>query len=333
MYIKRMITFKIGIIGTGAIAHTIADTIAKIDAFEIYAVASRDLEKASAFAKEFNVTKSYGSYEELANDPNVELVYIATPHSHHSEQAKMCINAGKPVLVEKAFSYNAATAKEVIDLARSKNVYCGEAMWLRYMPIMSLLQDMIAHGVIGTVTNITANIGYNLRQKERLTSLELAGGALLDLGIYPLTFIIMIMGDKPVSIGASCTKLESGVDAQNSISLHFNGGRVGSAFSTMMYETDRKGMIYGTNGYIEVNNINCPTNIKIYRGNHELTDEVNVPKTHISGYEYEFLSARKSIILGELESPELPHSETLAMMSIMDSLRKSWKIEYPMELQ
>lgn len=328
-----MINFKIGILGAGNIARTIAATIAKLDAFEVAAIASRNIDNAKSFASEFGIAKAYGSYEDLANDSEIELIYIATPHSHHSEQAKMCINAGKPVLVEKAFSYNATSSKEVIDLARSKNLFCGEAMWLRYMPMMNLLKDMIAHGVIGTVTNITANLGYNIREKERLTSLELAGGSLLDLGIYPLTFIMMLMGDKPVSIGASCTKLESGVDAQNSISLHFNGGRVGTAFSTMMYETDKKGLIYGTQGYIEVDNINCPTSIKIFKGNCELTDEVKVHDSQISGYEYEFLAARKAIILGNVEPEELPHSETLAIMSIMDSLRKSWKIEYPMELQ
>ena len=163
-----MINFKVGIMGAGKIAGVIADTLKDLDAFEAYAIASRDTEKAAAFAKEHGVTKYYGSYEELVADPDVELIYIATPHSHHAEHAKLCLNAGKPVLVEKAFSYNAATTEEVLNLAKEKNLFCGEAMWIRFMPMYRLMAEYIQKGAIGRVNNITCSLGYSLLREERL---------------------------------------------------------------------------------------------------------------------------------------------------------------------
>ena len=138
-----MINFKVGILGAGKIAGVIADTLNKLDAFEPYAIASRDQEKADAFGAEHGVTKCYGSYEALIEDPDVELVYVATPHAYHAKHAKMCLNAGKPVLVEKAFSYNAHSTKEVMELSEQKGIFCGEAMWIRFMPMYKLLLEYL----------------------------------------------------------------------------------------------------------------------------------------------------------------------------------------------
>lgn len=233
-----MINFKVGIMGAGKIAGVIADTLKDLDAFEAYAIASRDTEKAAAFAKEHGVTKYYGSYEELVADPDVELIYIATPHSHHAEHAKLCLNAGKPVLVEKAFSYNAATTEEVLNLAKEKNLFCGEAMWIRFMPMYRLMAEYIQKGAIGRVNNITCSLGYSLLREERLTKPELAGGALLDLGVYPLNLISMIYGSEPPMIGSTCAKLDTGVDAQEALQISYKGGRCANAFVTMMYQPD-----------------------------------------------------------------------------------------------
>lgn len=325
-----MITFKIGILGAGNIAGIVADTLVKLDGFEPYAVASRDIKKANAFADRYNITKRYGSYEELAADPDVELIYIATPHSHHAEQAKMCINAGKPVLVEKAFSYNTQTAMEVIKLAQEKKVFCGEAMWTRYSPLMRLTCDMLKDNAIGEPRMVTANLGYNLLSVKRLTDPALAGGALLDLGVYPLTVIMMIMGGPPISVGSSCAKLSTGIDGIDSIQMNFPNGRMATAFASIAYKCDNTCHIYGTHGRIELDEINNPTALRVYDRDNNLTQEIHPAEREISGYEHEFISARKAIICGNIEPDEMKHRDTLNLLSICDMLRKSWKITFPL---
>lgn len=327
-----MINFKVGIMGAGKIADTVADTLNKLDTFEPYAIASRDIDKANEFGDKHNIEKRYGSYEELVNDPDVELIYIATPHSHHAEQAKMCINAGKPVLVEKAFSYNYATAKEVLDLAKEKNVFCGEAMWIRYLPMYIVIMDYIRKGAIGRVYNVVCSLGYDLRKKERVIRPELAGGALLDLGVYPLNLISMIYGDDDAQIAASCAKLETGVDAHEVLNFSLKGARSATATVSLMYKADNRAVIYGDLGYIEIDNINCPEAFRIYHGDGNLTVETKKPERQISGYEYEFMAARNAIITGQIETMEMPHAETLRLLSITDLLRCQWNLRFPMEM-
>ncbi len=326
-----MINFKVGIMGAGKIAGKIADTLNKLDAFEPYAIASRDIEKANTFGEEYNIEKRYGSYEELIADPDVELIYIATPHSHHAEQAKLCIEAGKPVLVEKAFSYNAATAEEVLKLSEEKNVFAGEAMWIRFMPMYQALAGYVRNGAIGQINNITCSLGYDLRQKERVVKPELAGGALLDIGVYPLNFIAMMYGKPPATLASTCMKLETGVDAQEVLQINFNGGQAATAFVTMMYRADNGAKLYGSKGYIEIDNINCPEAVRVYSGDGKLVSDVKPPERQISGYEYEFIAARDAIILGKYECEEMPHAETIRILQMTDSLRKSWKMTFPME--
>ncbi len=326
-----MINFKVGIMGAGNIAEKVADTLNRLDSFEPYAIASRDINKAKDFADKYNVKKAYGSYEELIADPDIELIYIATPHSHHAEQAKMCINAGKPVLVEKAFSYNAATTEEVLKLSEEKNVFCGEAMWIRFMPMYKRLFEFIRNGIIGHVFNIECSLGYDIKDKKRLTDPELAGGVLLDLGVYPINLFSMLYGPAPANVNSSCARLETGVDAHDVIRFNFGNGRLASAFITMMYKADNNARIYGETGYIEIDNINCPEAFRIYNGDRNLIGEANVSEKQISGYEYEFLAARNAIILGKTDFPEMPHSETLRIMKILDTIRKAWDMRFPME--
>ena len=182
---------KVGIIGAGRIAANMAKTLNGMDDAVAYAIAARNLDRAQKFAKEWGFEKAYGSYEELVNDPEVELIYIATPHPFHIEHAKLCITHGKPVLCEKPFTVNAAGAKEVFDLAKEKEVFITEAIWTRYLPSRKIIDDIIASGEIGELKGISANLGYDMRTKERLINPELAGGALLDVGIYPLNFASM----------------------------------------------------------------------------------------------------------------------------------------------
>ena len=183
---------KVGILGAGAIAAKMAETIAKMEGVENYAIASRTKEKAEAFAKEHGVKKAYGSYEEVLTDSEVELVYIATPHSHHHEWTIKAIEQGRNVLCEKAFAANAKQAEEMINLARKKKVLLAEAIWTRYMPSRKMIEEIIESGEIGEVDCVDSNLGYCIDRKERLMKPELAGGCLLDLTAYSLNFSTMI---------------------------------------------------------------------------------------------------------------------------------------------
>lgn len=321
-----MIEFKVGILGAGKIAGVIADTLNKLDAFCPYAIASRDIDRANEFGDTYNIEKRYGSYEELVNDPDVELIYIATPHSHHAEQAKMCINAGKPVLVEKAFTADMESAIEVMKLSEDKNVFCGEAMWIRFLPMYLRLIDIIEKGTIGKVNTITCSLGYDLRKKERVIKPELAGGAMLDLGVYPINLFTMIYNAPPASIGTSCVKLDTGVDAQEILQFNYKNGGSAHAFVTMMFKADNNAVIYGDKGYIEVKNINNPEEIIVYDREKAIAD-IKPPEKQISGYEYEFIAARDAIITGKFETALMPHKDTINIMTLMDNLLKNWKIK------
>lgn len=323
---------NIGILGTGKIAATMADTIEKMKGVRLYAVASREKVKADIFAGKHGCKKTYGSYEELAADKKIDLIYIATPHSEHFANAKMCIESGKPVLCEKAFTANAAQAKELIRLAEEKGVFITEAMWTRYMPMLTTIREVLGSGVIGEPKTLTANLGYLINDIERLNSPALAGGALLDVGVYTLNFALMIFGNSIEKIISSCTYTETGVDEQNSITLQYMDGRVAQLNSSMNAVSDRMGIIYGTKGYIIVENINNFESVSVYDEFHKKVGIYKCPKK-ISGYEYEVEASIKAIREHQLECAEMPHSEIIRVMKIMDELRKEWGIVYPFEKQ
>ncbi len=325
-----MIDFNIGILGAGHIAGKIAETIAKLDGFRVGAIAARDKARAEEFAAKYDVERAYGSYDELLNDPDIELVYVATFHPTHANLAIRAIEAGKPVLVEKPISFNAKTAETVMGLAREKNVFCGEALWTRFMPLTLHIRELIAQKAIGDVRFIHASLGYKLVDKERMLHPETAGGALLDLGIYPLSMIFMIMGSLPAACASSVNRISTNVDALETINMNFPQGQMASAFVSMLSELDNRAVIYGTRGRIEVEGVNLPTRVRVYGENNEILEETMPPEKQISGYEYEFIAARNAIIMGKVECPEISHIESRDMLRFMDTLRKTWKITYPL---
>lgn len=326
-----MITFKIGILGAGNIAGTVADTLAKVDGIDVCAIASRDLERANAFGDAHNIDKRYGSYEELVNDDEVELVYIATANSAHAANAKLAINAGKPVLVEKPFSYDKKTTEEVLNLAKEKGVFAGEAMWIRFLPMYERLIYVLRQGVIGKVYNITCSLGYQIMHKERIRDLALGGGVLLDLGVYPINLLNMVYGGFPVNVATSCAKFETGADAQLVLQLNYAEGQSASVFLTAIYKPDNGARIYGEKGYIEVDNINNPECIRGYGADHQLLFDITPPENQITGYEYQFTTARNDIITGKKEFIAHSHKNTIDTMAFLDSIRNAAKIKFPME--
>lgn len=318
---------KLGILGAGGIASTMAKTVAGMKDVEAYAVAARDLERARVFAQKYEVKKAYGSYEEMLADDEVELVYIATPHSHHYLHAKMCLEAGKYVLCEKAFTVNAEQAQKLFDLAKEKKLLITEAIWTRYMPSRKMINDIIKSGVIGEVTAVTANLSYTVSHVERIRKPELAGGALLDVGVYPINFASMVLGDKVKDVKATAI-FQNGVDILDSIAMVFEGDRMATLQCGAREISDRMGSIFGTRGYMQVQNINNPEKITVFDTEHKEVASYVVPE-QISGYEYEVESCMEAIQEGKLECPEMPHAETIRIMKIMDDIRKSWNYEIP----
>ncbi len=321
---------NIGILGAGNIASTMAKTLNSMKGVKCRAVASRDLARAKNFALEHRIQNAYGSYEELASDPAIDIIYIATPHSHHAEHAKLCIEHGKAVLCEKAFAKNAAEAKSVLDFAKEKNVLVTEAIWTRYMPSRKLIDEILVSSIIGKITSLSANLHYNIYHKERLVNPALAGGALLDVGIYTLNFALMHFGAEIERVESSAALTETGVDGTNSITLYYKDGRTAFLNSGMFSRSDRKGIFFGERGYIVVENINNPNSICVFDERDNLVKKVEVPP-QISGYEYEVEETVAALSAKKIECDSMPHRETLRVMEIMDSLRKSWGVKIPGE--
>lgn len=322
--------FKVGIIGAGWIAEKMAEALAPLEDYCVYAIASRSIGKATEFAGRWNIPKAYGSYEEMVADNDVDLVYIATPHSHHYPHAMLALNAGKPVLVEKAFTANAAEAEELIETARSKGLFITEAIWTRYMPLSHKVKEIMESGIIGKPRVITATLCYMMEFKERILRPDLCGGALLDLGVYALNFARMYFGTDIVRTVSNCHMGPTGIDLQECISLSYADGKMANLQAGTLCLNDRQGIINGTEGYIRVDNINCPEVVEVYR-NYELVERYVKPEDMVNGYEYQVIEARRCIEAGLLESPMMPHQETLDIMKQMDGLRKEWGVVYPMD--
>lgn len=321
---------KIGVLGTGWIVMTVTPALKGIPEAECYAIASRTKERAEAAAKEYGYEKAYGSYEELVEDPAVEFVYVATPHSRHYEDMMLCIKHGKHVICEKAFTLNARQAKEVQEAAKQAGVFVAEAIWTRYMPSRKIIQDTIESGIIGEVTNLTANLSYAMREKKRIYVPELAGGALLDLGVYGINFAYMHFGTKVARMESSVMKMPTGVDGQETITLFYEDGRMAVLTHGVYGRSDRKGIFYGTEGYIVVENINNPQSVSVYDGADRLLKHIEVPE-QINGYEYQFIECIDLIQKGKWESVSMPMAETIRVMETMDALRESWDFKYPGE--
>ena len=321
---------KLAILGPGRIARTVAQTLVQMPEIECYAVASRTPGKAEEFARDFGFEKAYDSYEAMLRDPAAELVYITTPHSHHYEQMLLCLEHGKHVICEKAFTMNARQAREVREAAAKKGLYVAEAIWTRYMPSRKLIDEIIASGVIGKVNTLTANLSYNIAYKARIMEPALAGGALLDIGIYGLNFALMHFGDDIERIESAVQLTATGVDAMETITIFYKDGRIAVLTHSIYCRSDRKGIIHGENGYIVVENINNPQSVSVYDAADKLLQYHEVPK-QISGYEYEFREAVRCIREGKTEADSMPWERTIQVMDIMDSLRKQWGVVYPQE--
>jgi predicted dehydrogenase len=288
------------------------------------------LEKACAFAGKWNFEKAYGSYEELVADENVDLVYIATPHAMHYENAVLCLTHQKPILVEKAFTANAAQAKSLLSRAKKEQIFATEAIWTRYMPSRQIVLELLDSGIIGDPTSLTAEFSYPLSHINRMQAPELAGGALLDLGVYPLTFASMFFGNDVTKFESNTQLYHTGVDADDELKLYYSNGKTAQLRFSMLSEFKNEGVIYGTDGSIRICDLNNFSKITVYDSSDNVVTDVPIPE-QINGYEYELIACQKALEAGSLECAAMPHSETLLLMQWMDSLRKTWGVIYPFE--
>lgn len=330
---------RVGIIGAGWIACKMAEALAPLSEAEVIAIASRSQEKADEFASQYCIPKAYGSYEALVEDQDVDLVYIATPHSHHYPHTRLALEHGKPVLVEKAFTANAREAEELLQMAHERGLFITEAIWTRYMPLSHKVSEIMQSGIIGEPRILTATLCYMMEEKERIVRPDLCGGALLDLGVYVLNFARMYFGTDICKTVTNChfgpeLTLPDGrathMDMMESISLSFADGRMANLQAGCLTLNDHQGIICGTDGYIRVDNVNCPELIEVWR-NYELVARYEKPKDMVNGYEYQVLECKRCLEEGLLESPMMPHEETLSIMRQMDALRQEWGVRYPMD--
>ena len=321
---------RVGIVGAGWIAEKAAITLNGLADCEAYAIASRSKEKAEAFAEKWGMKKAYGSYAELIADKDVDMVYVATPHSHHYDVTREALMANKPCLVEKAFMANYRQAKEIVDLSRERGVFLAEAIWTRYQPVVGMVRELIGSGRIGTPRLVTATLGYSMGDKPRIMRPDLCGGALLDLGVYALNFVRMFFDADIVSMESQCVKSQTGMDLTNAISLVLSDGLLCNLQSSAACVGDNIGVIAGTEGNLIIDNINNPQQITVNGPDRTYIETIRVPK-QITGYEYQFLVCRQSLIDGLLEPREMPLDETLYIMELMDGFRQKWGVRYPMD--
>jgi predicted dehydrogenase len=319
-----------GILGTGRIAKQFAEGLRSLPDAELVAVGSRAQATADSFAKDFTVPFRHASYAALVNDPKVDAVYVATPHSLHAENTLLALEAGKPVLCEKPFTINAPQAEKVIQTARSKKILVMEAMWSRFLPSIHRLRELLAEGVIGEPRMLTADFGFKAsHDKGRLFDPALGGGALLDVGIYPVSFASMLFGP-PAKVTGQAELGATGVDEQAAMVLSHAKGELSVLHTSIRANTFQDATILGTKGRIK---LHTPwwkaSDLTLYldEGGEELFE---FPYTS-NGFQFEAAAFMECLREGKLESEVMPLDETLSIMKTLDTLRSQWGLKYPME--
>lgn len=322
-----------GIIGTGRIANTFAKAICSSKDCELTAVASRTKEKARIFAEKYRAEKNYASYEELASDKEIDIVYIATPTASHYADTMMCLKKGKSVLCEKPASLNREQLSRIIQLAKEKDLFFMEAMWMKCNPVFKQALSWVKEGKIGTPKAVKADFCSMCEydENDRLFRPDCGGGALLDLGVYTLTFACCFLGFYPDEISSNAVFGKSNVDMFNSIILHYKNGSHASLTTSFSMPCENGAVVLGEKGSIVFDRwFFCTDKVSLYDENNKLVEQV-VIENKVNGYEYEVEEVNRCIREGVNESVYVPHDETMAVMEIMDKCRKDWGFVYPGE--
>lgn len=322
---------KWGIIGTGMISNKFVADLGHTSNGIAYAVGSRNQESADEFAGKYNIPKAYDSYDKLLQDPDVDVIYVGTPHPLHKINVIDALNAGKHVLCEKPFTMNAAELEEMIAVAREKKLFLMEAMWTRFLPPIRRVREWIRDGKIGEVRLVKAEFGFRMGwdPEHRLLNPELGGGALLDAGIYPVSFASMIFGAKPEKVYSNASIGETGVDEQFSILLAYEGGRSATLNGAIRVDLPNEAYIHGTEGYIRIPQFLFSREASLYVNNEEVEKfEDDRPS---EGYAFEAEEVGRLIQAGELESEVISLEESLDIMRLLDQVRGQWGLKYSFE--
>lgn len=317
-----------GIMGPGGISGTFASDLLFAAGAEIVAVAGRSKEKAEAFAAKHGIPRFYGSCEELANDPEAEIVYVGTLHTVHKENVMTLLQGGKSVLCEKPFTINAAEAKEIVEYAKERGLFVMEAMWTRYLPPIRQVREWLNSGVIGEVKLVKAEFGFDAgwNPEGRLLNKKLGGGALLDAGIYPVSFASMVFGSQPARIMSTVQIGETGVDERFSLLFEYESGASASLHASIQLDMNNEAWIYGTKGKIHIPQFLFARKATLYAKDEEPVT-VEDDRT-FTGHSYQAVEAMACLREGRTESEAMPLDETLRIMETLDSIRAQWGLKY-----
>ena len=318
------------ILGLGMIARHMADALRFSPDVIPYACAASDEKRAQRFAEEFGFQKYYGSYEAMLADPDVDLVYVAVPHSLHCQCAMLCLDHGKNVLVEKPFAANLQQAERMISRAKEKNLFCAEGLWMRYVPVCREVRKAIEDGMIGEPGLVTGEIGYHLTQK-RLYDPNLAGGALLDVGIYTAALADLVFpGRRIVKCTADSLLTDRGVDESTCYTFRYEDGKMASMHVSMKYMSSGRGTVWGSEGFIDIDNTNAMRHARVYNREKQEIAHFASPETDNS-YVFELSAIVRAFYEGRKDTPECPHEEILTRMANMDEIRRQIGLIYPFE--
>jgi predicted dehydrogenase len=322
--------FNWGILGPGGIARAFAKDLALLQGHTVAAVGSRSLDNAAKFANDFG-GRAYGSYEELVADPNVDAIYVATPHPAHHDNVILALNAGKPVLCEKPFAVNAPQAQAMVDAAAHNSVALMEAMWARFLPHYAKVREIVASGILGQIHSVHADHGQRLADQgiARLIEPDLAGGALLDLGIYPVSFAHMILG-RPSQITSRAVITDKGVDAQTSMIFDYDSGAQAVLTTTMIEQTPCRAVVAGLNGWLEIDRtFYNPAAMRVVLNDGTVTEYPNNYQGH--GLREQAETFKQLVSSGKFQSEILTWKDSVDIMATLDTVRKQIGLKYPFE--
>lgn len=324
---------KWGIISTGAIAHSFAQCVANMGGETVIAaVGSRDEVSAREFADEFGIAKAYGSYEALASDPDVDIIYIGTPHSMHYENMLLCLEHGKNVMCEKSFTVTAKQAEEIFSLSKQKNLFVMEAFWTKFIPIYREVEKIISDGAIGKINFVAAQYGYCTSDMRAIRKFDpnLAGGALLDIGVYNIGFACMMLGYNPKEVFSTAVMGGAGTDELSGIILRYENGAIAQLTTAIQTEIPVLGCVYGTKGRIIIPEFKNPKRIEVILQNGPgFTKEQTYQST---GFEYEIREAEHCVARGKTQSDIMTAEQSIAVMRIMDRVRSIWGMKFSFEV-
>jgi predicted dehydrogenase len=327
-------SFRWGIIGCGLIAPKFFQCLEKTGEGHVVAAASKSMRRAKRLQKKQGIPQVYGSYDEMLHSEKLDAVYIANTHAEHAAAAKLCLGYGLPVLIEKAFTRNAQEAEELITLAREKKLFCMEAMWTRFNPSTAKVRELIRDGAIGEVRDLRAAfcvkmnpLSPKMAPWNRMYSPRLAGGALLDIGVYPIAYARMVFGQPPERLSSSAKMVWTGVDTTSEYAFDYSGGRRAELIASFREDRPREAVITGTKGTIRIPHFSGADQVIVTGFGH-------APETiqcEPNGFEYEIRETHRCLREGLTESPAMPLDETLETMRTMDALRAQWGMRYPGE--